>query len=177
MPKLILYIAASLDGIIAQANDDLSFLKLVEDGAEDYGYQAFYETIDTIILGKRTYDWVVKEVGFYPHLDRMNYVITRQNIAPQDQLEYYNGDLAELVSRLKNRDSDKDIFCNGGAFLVNQLLKLNLIDEIILSTVPVLLGDGIRLFQGDFDQIPLKLISSKAFKSGLVQHHYSVIKN
>lgn len=177
MPKLILYIAASLDGIIAQQNDDLSFLKMVEDGTEDYGYQAFYETIDTIILGKRTYDWVVKEVGFYPHLDRMNYVITRQNIAPQDQLEFYNSDLAELVSRLKKRDSEKDIFCNGGAFLVNQLLKLNLIDEIILSTVPVLLGDGIRLFQGNFAQIQLKLISFKAFKSGLVQHHYSVIKN
>lgn len=177
MPNIILYIAQSLDGYIAEPNDNLSFLKIVEDETEDYGYKAFYDTIDTIIIGKRTYDWIVKEVGYYPHLDRMNYVITHQNIESKKQLEFYHGDLTELISSLKCRVSDKNIFCNGGATLVNELLKLNLIDEIILSTVPVILGNGIRLFQEIIKPISLKLESTKTFSSGLVQQHFTLIKN
>lgn len=76
MRTLSLYIATSLDGYIAKPNDDLSFLKLVEKEGEDYGYAKFIATIDTIILGRKTYDWVLKEIGssHYDNGDRNVYV-------------------------------------------------------------------------------------------------------
>ncbi|MGN6802318.1 MAG: dihydrofolate reductase family protein, partial [Ginsengibacter sp.] len=79
MRSLTIYIAASLDGYIAKPNDDLSFLKLVEKEGEDYGYAEFTKTIDTIILGRKTYDWVVREIGssHYDNGERNVYVITR----------------------------------------------------------------------------------------------------
>ena len=61
--KLILYIATSLDGFIAKPNDDLSFLSMVQEEGEDYGYTSFIETIDAVIVGRKTYDWVMAEVG------------------------------------------------------------------------------------------------------------------
>lgn len=79
MRKLSLFIAISLDGYIAKPNDDLSFLKLVEKEGEDYGYAKFNDTIDTIILGRKTYDYVFKEIGtsHYDNGKRNVYVITR----------------------------------------------------------------------------------------------------
>ncbi|HSF52349.1 MAG TPA: hypothetical protein VLA71_01280, partial [Algoriphagus sp.] len=77
--KLTIFIATSLDGYIAQPNDDLSFLKMVEQEGEDYGYADFTATIDTIILGRKTYDWVKREIGssHYDNGERDVYVITR----------------------------------------------------------------------------------------------------
>lgn len=79
MRTLTVYIATSLDGYIAKPNDDLGFLKLVEKEGEDYGYSEFIASIDTIILGRKTYDWVLKEIGssHYDNGDRNVYVITR----------------------------------------------------------------------------------------------------
>src|SRR5690606_33701842 len=79
MRKISLFIATSLDGYIAKPNDDLSFLKLVEKDGEDYGYTKFIETIDTLIIGRKTYDYVVKEIGssYYDNGQRDVYVITR----------------------------------------------------------------------------------------------------
>ena len=84
MRKLSLFIATSLDGYIAKDNDNLDFLKLVEKEGEDYGYAEFTANIDTIILGRKTYDWVLREIGtsHYDNGDRDVYVITR---SPRDR--------------------------------------------------------------------------------------------
>jgi dihydrofolate reductase len=89
-------------------------------------------------------------------------------------LTFYQGDLKELVQRLKSSNSQKHIFCDGGAQVVHQLLAAQLIDEIILSVVPVLLGAGTKLFKEDRPQQLLELLSSKSFESGLLQLHYTV---
>jgi dihydrofolate reductase len=101
--KIILYIATSLDGYIAKPNDDLSFLKLVEKVGEDYGYAEFTATIDTIILGRKTYDWVLREIGtsHYDNGDRNIYVITRTQKPAVGKTIFYSGDLTELVQQLK----------------------------------------------------------------------------
>ena len=85
MRTLTVFIAASLDGYIAQSNDDLSFLKLVEKEGEDYGYAKFTATIDTIILGRKTYDWVLREIGpsHYDNGERKVYVITKCDDIPE----------------------------------------------------------------------------------------------
>lgn len=169
--KLILYIASSLDGYIAQPGDRLDFLDLVQAEGEDYGYTAFNETVDAVILGKRTYDWVMNQVSEFPHQGKETYVLTRQQYSPIGTVQFYSGDLSELVENLKSREG-KNIFCDGGGETVNRLLKAGLLDELVISIIPVLLGDGIRLFQEGIPEEKLELVSSKSYPSGLVQVHY-----
>ena len=173
MRTLTLFIASSLDGYIAKPNDDLSFLKIVEKEGEDYGYAAFTATIDTIILGRKTYDWVLKEIGntHYDNGDRDVYVITRTARPAVGRTTFYTGNLTELVQQLKT-GSGKNIYCDGGAEIVNELLKNDLIDEFVISVIPVLVGDGTRLFKDGRPEQQLELISTKTFETGLTQLHY-----
>jgi dihydrofolate reductase len=171
VPRIIAYIAASVDGYISQPNDNLDFLSIVEEAGEDYGYKKFMETIDRVIIGRRTYDWVIGKVGEFPHKDLETYVITRTKRPSDGKTTFYTGDLEELVKKLKQAGG-RNIFVDGGAQVINELLKRDLIDEIIISIIPVLLGSGTRLFQDGRLQQALELISSKSFSKGLVQLHY-----
>ncbi len=171
--KLILYIAMSLDGYIAKTNDDLSFLSIVQEDGQDYGYSDFIKTIDTIILGRKTYDWVIKQVSHFPHSDKETYVITRSSKPDIDKTKFYSGDLNDLVRKLKSK-SGKNIFCDGGAEVVNSLMKENLIDEYIISVIPIFLSEGVRLFKDGRPEIKLRFLNCKSFKKGLVQIHYTV---
>lgn len=175
MREVVLYISCSLDGYIAKPEDDLSFLDAVQIEGEDYGYTAFTDSIDTVLIGKRTYDWVVSQGQGFHHADKETYVMTRQNLPSEGNVTFYNGDLKELVVNLKAKDG-KDIFCDGGAQLANRLLKDKLIDKIILSVIPVMLGAGTRLFNEGIPEQRLVLLDSNAFKSGLVQLTYKVEK-
>ena len=176
MRKISLFIAMSLDGYIAKPNDDLSFLKLVEKEGEDYGYAKFINTIDTLIVGRKTYDYVLKNVGssHYDNGQRDVYVITRTERSKVGRTIFYTQDLTELVKRLKSKNG-KNIYCDGGAEIINELLKNNLIDELIISVVPVLLGNGTRLFKDGRPEQILTLKTAKSFGTGLTQLHY--IKN
>lgn len=173
MRKLSLFIAMSLDGYIAKPNDDLSFLKLVEEEGEDYGYAEFTSKIDTIIIGRRTYDYVVNEIGasHYDNGQRDVYVITRIERPQVDRTIFYTGNLTELVDRLKS-ESGKNIYCDGGAEVINELLKHDLIDDFIISVIPVLLGNGTRLFKDGRPEQTLEFIEVKTFETGLTQLHY-----
>jgi dihydrofolate reductase len=170
--KLILYIAASADGYIAKPGDDLSFLSLVAQEGEDYGYAAFIQGVDTVLLGRRTFDWIFKELGGQvPHPELKTYVITHTPRPPIGNTAFYADDLPVLVQRLKG-EPGKAIFCDGGAALIDALLQEDLVDEMIVSLIPVLLGDGIRLFKDGRPEQLLEQVSAKAFPSGLVQLHY-----
>lgn len=173
MRKLSVFIARSLDGYIAKPNDDLSFLKAVEKEGEDYGYADFIATIDTLIIGRKTYDYVLKEIGssHYDNGERDVYIITRTERPIVGRTTFYTGKLAELVRRLKSK-SGKNIYCDGGAEIINELLKNDLIDEFIISVIPVLLGDGTRLFQDGRPEQQLELLNVKTFETGLTQLHY-----
>jgi len=173
MRKLSLFIAMSLDGYIAKLNDDLSFLKRVEKAGEDYGYAEFTATIDTLIIGRKTYDYVLKHVGssHYDNGQQDVYVITRTERPKVGRTMFYTGNLAALVKRLKSGNG-KDIYCDGGAEVIHELMKHDLIDELIISIVPVLLGDGIRLFKDGRPEQTLELVETKTFDTGLTQLHY-----
>lgn len=164
----------SVDGYIAKPNDDLSFLKMVEQEGEDYGYANFVANIDIIIIGRKTYDYVLREIGssHYDNGDRDVYVVTSKERPSNGRTTFYTGDISNLIEQLKTT-AGKDIYCDGGAQLINELLKLDLVDEMIISLVPILLGAGSRLFQDDRPEQTLTLIKSKSFESGLVQLHYS----
>jgi dihydrofolate reductase len=173
MRTLSLFIATSLDGYIAKPDDDLSFLKIVEKEGEDYGYAEFTSTIDTIILGRKTYDWVLGKIGasHYDNGERNVYVITRTERPDAGKTKFYTGEITELVRQLKS-ENGKNIYCDGGAEIVNELLKNDLIDEFIISVIPVLVGDGTRLFKDGRPEQQLTLINTKTFDTGLTQLHY-----
>ncbi|GGC23430.1 diacylglycerol kinase [Parapedobacter defluvii] len=173
MRKISLFIAMSLDGYIAKPNDDLSFLKLVEKEGEDYGYAEFTDTIDTLIIGRKTYDYVLKEIGssHYDNGQRDVYVITRNQRPNIGRTTFYTGNLAGLAKRLKS-ENGKNIYCDGGAEVINELLKHDLIDEFIISVIPVLLGNGTRLFKDGRPEQTLELIAAKTYDTGLTQLHY-----
>ena len=168
---LILYIAMSLDGYIAKPNDDLSFLSIVEQEGQDYGHADFIKTVDAVIVGRKTYDKVLS-MGFdFPHADKDAYIITRtprQNIG---SVTFYTGNLKTLVEKLKS-ENGKNIFCDGGAEIVHELLKENLIDEFIISVIPIMVGNGIKLFKDGRPEQKLTLVSAKSFDKGLTQLHY-----
>ena len=173
MRKLSLFIASSLDGYIAKPDDDLSFLKLVEKEDEDYGYAKFTSTIDTIIIGRKTFDYVFKEIGpsHYDNGERDVYVITRTERPDLGRIKFYTGDLTDLVNKLKSQNG-KNIYCDGGAEVINELLKNDLIDELIISVVPILLGNGTKLFKDGRPEQSLEFVTLKVFETGLIQVHY-----
>lgn len=174
--KVILYIAISLDGCIAKPNDDLSFLSIVQQDGEDYGYADFVKSVDTVILGRKTYDWVMTQVPEFPHADKNSFIITRTARPSIGKTKFYTDNLKDLILRLKS-EQGKNIFIDGGAEIVNELLKENLIDEFIISIIPILVGSGTKLFKDGRPEQKLELISTKQFDKGLTQLHYKCADN
>lgn len=169
--KLVLYIAMSLDGYIAKPDDNLDFLSMVEQEGEDYGYAEFGQSIDTVIIGRKSYDKVISMGYAYPHADKNVYIISRTARPDVGTMQYYTGSLPALVAQLKS-EPGKNIYCDGGAEIVNLLLRDDLIDELIISIIPTVLGDGVPLFKPGRPERTLKLLSTRAFDKGLVQLHY-----
>ncbi len=146
MKKLKLYIAQSLDGFIAREDGDLKWLtEAPNPDNDDHGYSAFLETMDTALMGNSTYKWVLAEGITDPYPGMKTYVFTREEARTVGNIEFTNRDPVELTKELV-QGNGKDIFLVGGGELIKQLLSADLIDEMIIFTVPVVLGRGIRLF-------------------------------
>ncbi len=173
MRKLSVFIASSLDGFIAGADGDMSFLSQVHKEGEDYGYKHFIQTVDTVIMGRKTYDWVMQQVDEFPHKDKDTYIITHTPRPQEGKVRFYNGNIPELVNDLKLKPG-KNIFCDGGAAVVNMLLAHNLIDDFIISVIPVLVGEGTRLFQNPQNKHQMILLNAHRYSTGLLQLHYQV---
>lgn len=169
--KVVLYIATSLDGYIAQPNDDLSFLSIVAQEGQDYGYADFVKTVDAVIVGRKTYEKVLSMGYDFPHADKDAYIITRTPRPSIGSVKFYTGELRTLVKKLKS-EKGKTIYCDGGAEIVHELLKENLIDEFIISIIPILVGNGTQLFKDQRPEQALELIGVKTFDTGLTQLHY-----
>lgn len=172
--KLVIFIATSLDGYIATEDDSLEWLFKVE-GEGDNGYSEFYETIDTMLLGRRTYDWLVEQVkGDFPHKDKQCFVFSKSVKRQDAYVNFIEEDVATFVERLKQEEGS-NIWCVGGGELIHALLTANLVDEFIVTVAPVILGKGIRLFkEGDYGY-ELVLKGTKRFNQ-FVELHYEVKK-
>ena len=138
-----------------------------------FGYVDFNNTVDTYIVGRRTYDIVLKLTGgsFPPAQQHKCYVITRQERENENGVTFYTGDIEALITQLKSEEG-KNIYCDGGGQIVKLLMEKNLIDEYRISVIPIILGDGKRLFIGGTPSINLKALPSKQYESGLVQLRY-----
>ncbi|EIM08548.1 Enzyme of dihydrofolate reductase family protein [Planococcus antarcticus DSM 14505] len=168
--KIICYIAASLDGYIATEDDSLEWLFEVE-GESDAGYAEFLKTIDVVVMGRRTYDWVMEaENGKFPHQDMTRYVFTSSGVEENEFVKFMDQDIASFAKALK-ANPGKDIWVIGGSNLLHGFVKENLIDEWIISIAPVLIGKGIPLFQELDFKTHLKLNSVKSYGQ-FAQLHY-----
>jgi len=169
--KVILYIAMSLDGYIASPDNGLEFLSMVEEKDQDYSYKDFVNTVDTVIVGRKSYEKVLSMGMEYPLSNKDLYIITRTPRPAVGSTKFYTGNLKELVLNLKSQKG-KSIYVDGGAEIANEMMMDNLIDEFYISIIPILLGNGISLFNNSRPQLPLKLVSTKSYNKGLVQLHY-----
>lgn len=162
----------SVDGYIAKDEDNIDFLSLVERPGEDYGYADFQQSVDTLIWGRKTYDKVKTLGAEFLHKDKKVYVISRSRTGKEDHVEFYNKPVKDLVAALRQEEG-KDIYCDGGAEVIFELLKESLIDEMIISVIPHLVGKGVRLFKDGAPEQALEFRRSITFPSGLVQLWYA----
>ena len=168
MSKCTLYIAMSEGGFIAGENDNIDFLNDYMVEGEDYGYGEFINAVGSIIVGRRTYD-KAKSMDFPYHEDKRVFVATRNSKdSALENLMFYSGDLAQLVAKLM-LENDGHIYCDGGADVAKKMISEGLIDEIILSVVPLTLGGGTELFHKGAVPVGLKLDNTKEIESGLIQ--------
>jgi dihydrofolate reductase len=174
-PKISINISASIDGFIARKDHSLDWLDCVEAGSEDYGFNHFLNSIDGVILGRKTYHVAATayRTPKWPYSGKRLIVLSNSlnQIIPEAQL--YSGDLVNLVLQLHD-EGIQHIWIDGGT-IISQFLRLNLVDEMTLSIIPILLGEGIPLFEVK-KELPCRLISAQSYRSGLVQGHYELIK-
>ena len=165
-PQINIVVAASDNQVIGKDNqlvwnlpNDMKFFKNTTWGMP-------------VIMGRKTYDWVMKQVPEFPHADKKSYIITRASRPALGNVNFYNGNLPDLIRHLKSKEGN-NIFIDGGAEIVNLLLRDSLIDEFIISIIPVFVGSGTRLFSDDRIQQNIILSGIKHFDTGLVQLHYT----
>ncbi len=170
--KLVLFIATSLDGYIAAIDDSLEWLFQVE-GEGDNGYSEFYGTVDTVIMGRRTYDWLLaQELEEFPYKNKACYVYTRSSREDNENVTFVNENIFQFANKLKAQEG-KNIWLVGGGELLQSFIEEKLVDELIITIAPTILGEGIPLFKkGDY-QLNLSLKSTRTFNQ-FVELHYEV---
>ncbi|MCH9624947.1 MAG: putative protein YyaP [Chlamydiales bacterium] len=168
-PKISVYIATSIDGYIARKDGSLDWLDLVGDFDEDYGFQKLIDSIDAVILGRKTYE-IAAKVPDWPYKGKRIVVLSNSLQTIREEAELFSGDLTQLISQLHS-DDIKHIWIDGGV-TISQFLDLQMVDSMTLSVIPVILGSGIPLF--NTKELSCRLVSSQSYPSGLVQSTYEV---
>jgi len=168
MKKIILFIASSLDGYIARENGNIDWLPQNTTS----GYDEFYKSIDTVIMGKKTYDQILT-FGDYPYNDKKSYVFTRNNDHSKDENTEFVHDVDKLVKDIIS-NSGTNIWLVGGAEIISTLVNFGFVDEIILSIIPIVLGKGIPLFKNIQKETKLELIKTTDYDA-LVELHYKIL--
>ncbi|MFD1204234.1 dihydrofolate reductase family protein [Sporosarcina contaminans] len=172
--NVVLFIASSLDGYIATEDESLEWLFNVE-GEGDNGISEFYDTVDTILMGKRTYDWIIKEnPGEFPYKNKECYVFSRSIIENTEDVKFVNGNINRFVNKLKSQEG-KNIWIVGGGELLLSFIEEMLVDEMIITVAPTILGKGIPLFREGNQQLNLSLKGMRRFNQ-FAELRYKVIK-
>jgi dihydrofolate reductase len=172
--SVVVHIATSADGYIARPDGDLEWLTSRPAPAGFYGMNAFMRSIDTKVLGRKTYEASLRMGAKFDSKSRT--IVFSRHAPPADApsgVEFVNGGIGPFVSRLREHPG-KDIWLMGGGELIASFLDEQAIDEFVVSVAPVFIGDGIPLIARRHRQVPLELRSVERFEDGLVQLHYSV---
>jgi dihydrofolate reductase len=169
-PQCAVFVATSIDGFIALPDGSVRWLDAVQLDGEDYGFGAFFGTIDTLLMGRLTWE-TVQRLDAWPYAGKRVVVLTHRPAEGTHGESFRAGEPAALLAALY-AEGARRVYVDGGA-VISQLVREGLVDELTLSIIPLVLGDGIRLFQGALPRRALRLASSHAYPSGLVQLRYA----
>lgn len=170
--KASVFVGTSLDGFIARKNGDLDFLP--PGGGEPHGYTEFIATVDALVIGRKTYDAVLT-FDAWPYGQKPVFVLSTHPLAtapPGAVVEHMTGVPGEIVARLAARGI-KHVYVDGG-LTIQRFLAAGLIQRLIITRVPVLIGTGVPLFGALQRDISLKHVATRHYASGLVQSEYMV---
>ncbi len=173
--KTTVFVGTSVDGFIARANGELDWLP--PDGGEPHGYDEFIATVDALVMGRNTYD-IVLAFDPWPYGEKPVFVLSTRPLAGTPtgvSVERLSGEPAEIVAQLAARGI-QHIYVDGG-ITIQRFLRAGLIQRLILTRVPVLIGEGIPLFGVTGRDIALKHIATRHYASGLVQSEYEVLSS
>jgi dihydrofolate reductase len=180
--KVTIHMVSSLDGFIAKKDNSVSWFETsdyYEKGVNEQNTEEFLKTIDCYVMGARTYEHALELSKSYgwAYGDVPTIVITHRNLPTnRENIEFYTGDLNKLVNeRLK--PNHKNVWLVGGAMLVKDFIRLKLADEIRLSVIPIILGDGTPFFDHIGQEQVLHLKDVTAYKTGMVELWYEIKKD
>ena len=171
------YIATSLDGFIARSNGDLDWLFNATTSTDDHGYAEYMNGIDTIVMGRNTYQTVLG-FGEWPYPEKrvvvLSTTLSAGDIPPhlQDKLLLHPGPLPQLVKSLTELGCTS-VYVDGGS-VIQSFLASRLLDQITVTSIPILIGSGIPLFGNPGHDVQLTLLKSTSFESGFVQTSYQI---
>jgi len=168
MRRIILNIASSLDGYIAREDGSIDWLPTDE---EDFGMKKFMDSIDTVFLGRTTYEQILTFDCAYPYADKKSYVFSRNSGENKENIEFVS-DMIDFAKKLVESPG-KGIWLVGGGEIISAFLKAGLIDEIILSEIPIVIGSGIPLFKNVGKDIRFDILETIEYP-GLTQLRLSV---
>lgn len=172
-PKVSIYIATSIDGYIARKDGNLDWLQFGHEGDEDYGFKKFIESVDALILGRKTYQ-VVSQFGDWPYKGKRVIVLSHSLKEVREEAELFCDKITDLLSKLYS-EGIRHIWVDGG-ITASKFLEAGLVDELTISKIAMILGSGIPLFNMMNKEHECRLISTKSYPSGLVQLKYDLIK-
>jgi dihydrofolate reductase len=172
--KVIVHIATSADGYIARPDGDLEWLTSRPAPKGFYGMNAFIRSIDTKVLGRKTYEMSLRLGATFDSKSRS--IVFSRHAPPADApsgVEFVNDAIGPFIDRLRAQPG-KDIWLMGGGEIIASFLDEHAIDEFVISVAPVFIGEGIPLIARRPRHVPLELLSSERFEDGLVQSRYRV---
>jgi len=179
--KLTIHMVSSLDGIIAKKDNSVSWFETADHYAKGVGEEnvaEFLKTIDCYVMGSRTYEHALELSASYgwAYGDVPTIVVSRRTLpVARQNVELYSGGLDKLVNE-RLRPNYRNVWMVGGALLAKDFIRLNLADEIRLSILPIILGEGVLFFEGLGQERALHLKDVTAYKSGMVELWYEIKK-
>ena len=175
--KATVFVGTSVDGFMARDNGAFDFLPA--DGGEPHGYEEFFASVDTLVIGRKTYETVLAMPGSWPYADKRVVVLSSRplDFSPAlrrgGRVERMSGRPQEIVAKLAASGA-QHLYVDGG-FTIQEFLRAGLIDRLVITRVPVLIGTGISLFGAVPHDIPLEHVATRQYRSGLVQSEYRVL--
>lgn len=159
--KVILYIAVSLDGFIARENGSVDWLDPFNDAGTDYGYAAFLAGVDVVMMGRTTYEQVLG-FGEWPYAGKECLIFSHRPLAPDGNVRQASGSPTRVVESVRQQPGGS-LWLVGGADLIEWFDREDLIDELVLSIMPVTLGKGIPLFRNAMPDRRYRLERTETF--------------
>jgi dihydrofolate reductase len=188
MGKAVYYCAQTLDGFIAESDDTLDWLLKYEgsfdgEGAEPTkgSYDSFYDGVGANVMGSATYEFVLDELDEWPYAGKPSWVLSSRDLplpegaAPED-VRIVDAKVTDLYNEMIGAAGERDLWVIGGGNVASQFADAGLLDELILTVVPVVLGEGKPLFDRRLPGGPLKLLGTRTWNSGMVELRYEIVK-